>query len=133
MKVYLVTTGSYSDYSIRHICEKKELAEKLATHYGDEANEIEEWKLTTEDSPIGKLPKDSKVWTIFFSKSGEITDCYESSEDLLIGPKMEFYPNGEPYYWEGLAISKEAAIKIATEQRIYHLANMHLIRGAEKK
>lgn len=132
MKVYLVTTGSYSDYSIRHICEKKELAEKLATHYGTEANEIKEWKLTTEDSPIGKLPKDSQVWTIFFSESGEITSCYNDFPTEPIEPKMEFYRNGEQY-WEGLATSKEAAIKIATEQRIYHLANLHLIRGAEKK
>ena len=132
MKVYLITTGSYSDYSIKHICEKKELAEKLATHYGTDANEIDEWELTTEDSPIGKLPKDSQVWTVFFDKSGEITSCYNNFDDLLIEPKMEFYLNGEQC-WEGLATSKEAAIKIATEQRIYHLANLHLIRGAEKK
>lgn len=133
MKVYLVTTGSYSDYSTRHICEKKELAEKLATHYGTEANEIEEWELTTEDSPVGKLPKDSQVWTIFFNKSGEITSCYANFDDLPTEPMVKFLPSGEPSYWEGLATSKEAAIKIATEQRIYHLANLHLIRGAEKK
>lgn len=132
MKVYLVTTGSYSEYSIEHICEKKELAEKLATHYGDEANEIEEWELTAEDSPIGKLPKDTRFWTIFFSESGEITYCHESFCHSLIESKIDFCSKGK-LYWEGLATNKEAAIKIATEQRIYHLANLHLIKGAEKK
>lgn len=45
--VWMVTTGSYSDFQVRAICSSVELATEIANRFSD-ANEVEEWEIDRE-------------------------------------------------------------------------------------
>lgn len=65
MKVYIVTSGVYSDYQIEGVFSNREAAEKYASIVPD-ANEVEEWKVYNR---VGKIFTVVSLW-MKFDKSG---------------------------------------------------------------
>lgn len=68
MKVYIVTSGTYSDYEIEAVFSTEDKAKAYVDKYGDYDNlGYKEWELDTED-----LNKEKAVYEVRFS-SGEST------------------------------------------------------------
>lgn len=90
MKVYLVTTGSYSDYSIRGVFLDKALAEKLVRYlhndagYSDDQPSIEEHEA---DEPV----PDKLGWLVWSNGGVEVAQVFRTTtlpcDDSWVGWK----------------------------------------------
>lgn len=82
MKVYVVTTGSYSDYEIAEIFLDKNKAEEFANWVKD-SNGVDEWETSDDDFEFGEL-KDKVI----------VNACYYPNiHDIKIN-KTEYYFRG---------------------------------------
>ena len=126
--VYAVSTGTYSDYSVRGIFSTKEKAEQFkAAFYDAEYTDIEEYPL---DVGISELDKGKHLYRVRMSRSGTV-QAVESSDLFGVGyvqdPVRWFdrtykgpeEPFANFYVW---AKSDTGAVKIANERRIVALA-----------
>ena len=115
-QVYVVTTGSYSDYGIRAIFSKKEHADLLAKRL-DDAN-VESWELS-------KLKETKPLWLVWFypqsaaeasqnqfAKHGEVQEYPAHKDDPCLGMVQQV----------GCYATDEAhAIKVASDMRAEYL------------
>ena len=113
-KVYVVTSGSYSDYHIEAVFSTEELAEKYihATKSGnrwDDAS-IEEWDL---DRNASELRAGYKAYFGRISKEGNISDLEESTLSLSDGHGFDVKNN---MYCGFFAQDAEHARKILAER-----------------
>ena len=121
---YIVTQGSYSDYHICGVFDKKELAEQYISAFGggqryDEMG-IEEWELNPYKLELGK---GYKPFFVRMDKEGNSSEVLE--EDSTYG-----FRDGEGYgfdiennvYNHCFAKSTEHAIKITNELRAQLIA-----------
>ena len=115
MKVYLLSTGSYSDERTHSIWSDKAKAEEVNSIL-DDNNGVQEWELDT-------VPEEDEInWKFTFSQSGELTDT-----------KLKSYGWDEiEEEDDSLAVSlcikgfdREKAFKIATDRRAEYLAKKH--------
>lgn len=114
MKIYVITSGEYSDYHICAVTDDPNKAEILRKQYTDrwDVAEIEEWD--TEEPVINE---GSKYYKVDFNCKGEAIRAFESSpyssKDIGTIDKwtVELYAKDE-----------ETAIKIAAERRAKYLA-----------
>jgi hypothetical protein len=127
MKVYVVTTGEYSDYGISAIFSTKEKAEahcetlRAEEYCNEKPNDIEEYEL---DEMVGAVR--STVWNVTIEHvSGKIHDAFH--------PHLTMHPPGRyTNVWEGKcwsdggwvrcisvesSVSKEHATEVAVEGR----------------
>lgn len=126
MKVYVITSGEYSDY---HICavtlddKKAKILKEKFDHDDYTGASIEEFD--TDDYNgllIGK-----NVYMIRFSKSGDVLTIINCTERGLYSIDVSAC-NAAPYMSDDVCIvhvmarSPEAAIKIAAERRAKYLA-----------
>ena len=123
-KIYIVTSGEYSDYRIDAVFSKKEKAEEYVQNNGSDYR-IEDYKL---DEPI---VKENKLWLISFNlEDGSIEDAKVSNR------KKEYYCdtcNYAPYsfvkhinfYVEAEFMDK--AKKIASERFAAVKANEYIL------
>ena len=116
-KVYIVTTGSYSDYHIEAVFSKKELADEYCKRAGS-SYDIEEWQL---DEPIPDV-----CFLVEMSKSGEVFSVEKTIDDT---PGIIcFFPPGLGQTWDDhiLWVVKTddvaRAIKVVNEKRFQILA-----------
>lgn len=99
MKVYIVTSGEYSDYGIRRVFTDKERAELYcAMHESDyDAPEVEEWD--ADDVEIDSSKPYMRRWVASVSPSGEMnyitSACTFNETNAVI--KVRSY-NGSWYY-----------------------------------
>jgi hypothetical protein len=118
MKVYVVTSGRYSDYRIEAIFKKKSDAVTLASVLSD-GNEVEEWTVNTRRI----IP----LWSIWMKKSGDLDEDYGSpTADIEeMGETEGIYTSEyeETGHFVILADTMKRAIKIANERRTIILAN----------
>lgn len=149
-KVYVVTRGSYSDYSIVAIFDNLEQAQALAAR-GNNNPEVEEYKLNPQYVDYGA--QGYCDYTVDMLADGttvlirrENSDLYIESEDFQERKEMirvwamryckEYqkltYPilDKHPYFMRGyiFAKSEEHAIKIVNEKRIQLLAENRFMR-----
>lgn len=133
MKIYVVTTGSYSDYRVVAVAETPEIAEKVKARYND-ANDIEVYD-TDEALKMSKRPEPKIIYYISFIEDGAIVSIAEfldeEGDEEPKEQKIIKYKWGE-IIWSGHAKDKEHAIKLATERRIIFLAEESQV-GAKKK
>lgn len=114
-KIYIVTSGSYSDYRIERVFSTKEKAEEFLDGV-DDNYELEEYDI---DKDVPAHVK--KIWTIrmnFLDKKNVC--CYLSASPLLVDT-FRFYENNRDGYAGILEFiietdSKSRAIKIASER-----------------
>jgi hypothetical protein len=119
MKVYIITTGCYSDYSIRAVFTTKEKAEEVFDLYSDTGKYIEEWDADLEqiEHPVG-----CKLYYVCIEGGGEAR-AYQSESFNSAGSNRyngAKYNSRTLYLW---AESEEHAIKIANEDRLMRIAS----------
>ena len=109
MKVYVVTSGTHSDYRIEAIFKKKKDAEALDTAlsggYG-----VEEWEVNKQ--------RIVPLWSIWMKRNGELNDYY-AAPYAYVG-KKEYtccYSDGVIHF-EIQADTLERAIEVANKRRI---------------
>lgn len=136
-KVYVVTTGDYSDYKIRAVTVSKEKAEKLKKYYSygyfSDA-EIEEYDINEPHDDLDdlvpvyyvKIYRDGKYecrqTTWMHEKTGKLINRNGQTVDDLGGCTLEFDPNAPKslylqFEWYGTAKDEEHALKIAQDKR----------------
>ncbi len=115
MKVYVVTSGSYSDFRIEEIFEKKDDAEALATVLRD-GNGVEKWEVNKR--------RVVPLWSIWMKRNGDLDDDYGGCPYADIGDEevIDCYGNNSIHF-EVLADSEERAIKVANERRAIILSH----------
>lgn len=122
VKVYVVTSGSYSDYGIETICSTRELAEMYCEAVG---GDIEEWHLDEYRTP---LERGLRPYAVCMDRQGN-SDGGAEKIDYNI-PKtikgvvqLGAWPNARAdFRWRGWAKTKTHAIKIANDLRRQALA-----------
>lgn len=113
MKVYVVTSGSYSDYGINAIFSTPELAELYKNNY-NKANpgdaDIEEWEL---DKPI---PENG--YTVRMTQNGiaDVSINFNASWGFWC------FTRENKLVWNIQILDKERAIKVVNEKRAQILA-----------
>jgi hypothetical protein len=120
--VYVVTCGTYSDYSICAVFSNKELAEDYINSFSkgyDNSLRIEEYELNVKGDLKGK-----KAFEIIIEKNGNIKSVeYADSYDLTNTRtyfRLAHDKNSLVVYC--FAKDKNHAIKIANEKRIKYIA-----------
>jgi len=121
-KVYIVTSGSYSDYHINAVFSTEELAQGYIDRWGTSDYDIEEWDLDNPN-PFERVGKD--YYYVAIRKDGDILDGAKkmppSAQDESIIPAV--YGTTMPwmvvYCW---ATDEKHAIKIANEKRTQAIA-----------
>ena len=113
MKVYVVTSGSYSDYRIEGIFKKKEDAETLASVLSD-GNEVDEWEVNTR--------RVVPLWALWMKKNGDLDEDY-GTPYANTGDKEEIYTYEDTATFNVFADTVERAIKIANERRAIILSH----------
>ena len=108
MKVYVVTSGSYSDYRIEEIFAKKEDAEALAAVLSD-GNEVDEWEVNKR--------RVVPLWSIWMKGNGDLDDDYISPYADTGDKESIFCYDDSSLHFEVLADSLKRAIKVANERR----------------
>lgn len=126
-QVYLVTSGSYSDYHVVGVFSTKENAEAhvrafsfhAGRSYGDDYMRIEEHELDPmhEDVQAGMIP-----YFLRIEKNGDVTDCHIQTGSFGF-PDTECHPDVRgSLYTHVLAKDEEHATKITNERRVRWLA-----------
>ena len=116
MKVYVVTSGSYSDYRIEEIFSKKKDAEALASILSD-SNGIDEWEVNKQ--------RVMPLWTVCLKRDGDLDEDY-GSPTAAIGTKETIWTykdeGGDSCQFHILADTLKRAIKVANERRVIILS-----------
>jgi hypothetical protein len=138
-KVYVLTSGAYSDYRIQAIFSTMENA-KEAMHLfnGDEESDIEEFELDPKIDGINiheMFAIGLNTWTIGMLYDGNVVFCRERNRTIADFKEKNIWwstrklEKPESIYMEKLmcisviARSREHAIKIANEKRAIIIAN----------
>lgn len=116
MKVYMVSTGSYSDWTVRGLFSTLEIAQKCAAMLGDDSG-VEEWEI---DALTDRVRRGVSVW-IVWSKTGGGVDV-ERAHDVgvecteSVGVVDWFPDNGDRMRVYVEATDVAHAIKIAADK-----------------
>ncbi len=108
MKVYVVTSGSYSDYRIEEIFAKRDDAEALAAVLSD-GNGVDEWEINKQ--------RVVPLWSIWMKRNGDLDDEYSSPYADTGNTEKIWCGDNDSVHFEVLADSLERAIKVANERR----------------
>ena len=125
MIIYVVTTGSYSDYQIRNVTDNLLVAEKLKDRY-DDSNDIQVYDTDTA-LEMSKLPEAKNIFYIFFKNNGDIefvssTKDEEGDWETRESTIDRYRHSDNLILWVGTARDREHAIKMATERLVIFLA-----------
>ena len=128
-KVYIVTKGRYSDYSIYGVFTDKEVAEEQAAQISGEKDwdkgSVEEYDILTEP----KMPPGFKSYIVSMDQNGDC-DLVEQNEGLGNGvgyAQADYHTkpvtyNGRAFFYISTNKGKEGAVKIVNERRIQLIA-----------
>lgn len=139
-QIFIVTSGCYSDYSIRAVFSTKEAAETYCKFHGPveydfERHQVETWDV---DADGVVLPVGKQAYEVVLSRDGVYSATKELSyaRELDSRGRVEFYPAGT--HWPAYAPSEMAsqqfiftyalardaqhAVKIVAERRAWLLA-----------
>ena len=132
MKVYIATSGSYSDYHIDAVFSTKENAEKYNDLYGEgDFDDIEEFEVDDEMALINRI-RDGKItiYLVCIDRNGNVRKIEKESpyvslvKDLLSGKyHYVLYADCSAMDMYVIAKNEEHAIKIVNEKRVQLIAN----------
>lgn len=125
-KVYVLTRGSYSDYSIVGIFSTRGKADafKNVINCVDGYNDLEEWELDS-DAP-NKIRRGYSIWTVLMLRNGRVQHVSRNKQPEWYDVYCVTKP---PHIWKrtlyALVWAKTStyAIKIANEYRAQFIAN----------
>lgn len=121
MKIYIITSGSYSDYSIDTVFLDKELAEEYVDKHNNCGDEYYHDDTVIEEYSIEEN-LDKYVYNVSMKRDGGVVHCHYSEHS-----HKDFYYEGNKGY-EGMYVfytksrDKKRAIKIANERRTQLIA-----------
>ena len=130
MKIFIVTSGEYSDYGINAVFSTKENAEKyIGTIYSSDRIEIEEWGVDEDMALINKIRSgEIAVYMVSMFKNGNIEKI--KKEEPLAVRWIKVALAGEYSLWTEnrlgmwvIAKNEKHAIKIVNEKRVQLIAN----------
>lgn len=112
MKIYVITKGCYSDYSIYGVAIDKEKAERMKKYFSDdEEAEIEEYDTDTfEPLNVGKKP-----YSVYYRKDGLRYLKLMTYDLYAFNPKVR-KDRGGGYSMCVWAIDEDHALKIADDK-----------------
>jgi hypothetical protein len=115
-KVYILTTGSYSDYHIVATFSTRELAEEAKKFCGDDCAEIEEYELDSLQIPVH--PPGQTAWAVNIDTKGARPPwiCQVNNLERTFTPSSEFRPRSGYYVVGCWARDEEHAKKIALDK-----------------
>lgn len=122
--IYVVNSGSYSDYRVDGLFETKELAEEYMKSYPksyDDYNSIKEYELNPESV---KIQEGLFKYTGWMKKNGDskyIARDPDSDEGFIISRGKD------NFRFCVYAQNENHAVKIANEKRVQMIANNELI------
>lgn len=122
MNIYIVTRGSYSDYSILGAYSTRENAEAALKVWNDEWDkpEIEEWPIDAHLSRGDQLP-----WMVWMRHDGAEAEASKTdppeADDSTWWSNNTFHRDLR-FRWMGWADDEQHAIKIANERRLIDIA-----------
>lgn len=124
MKVYLVSTGDYSDYGIRAVCSTREKAESLVRkmreeHRYDDVNDIEEMEL---DEPCSRVERGLSTFRVCWRRDFETIHVFKDGVEHEPHGIKGNYPG--PCFISVEARDEDHAKKIALEKWIIHKASI---------
>ena len=130
MKVYIVTDGCYSDYTIRGVFSTEEKAKEYAAFFND-ANEIEEYDL---DAPFD-FPTGMKPCNVHMGKDGNGNIYWTDPEGFReSAAKISISYHGTPFLYRSMwARDKEHALKSTNEIRAMMIATGEWDRQVQEK
>ena len=113
-KIYIVTSGEYSDYHICAVFSNKEKAEEYVQYHGTE-HSVEEYCIDEE------IKSDVKLWRIiFYIKNGEVIEAcpteYRAEEKCDTCKVCETLRSELIIYFYVTSETSNKAIKIASER-----------------
>ena len=133
MKIYIVTSGCYSDYHIDTVFTNKKTAEVFADKIDGEA---EAWETSPSDL-IDKITH-NKIFCVRMNKEGNTDLVMEEDFDVCdienaIEKKTEIFKavNGYSMITYMFAKDEKHAVKIANERRVQLIANNEWIEKDE--
>ena len=109
--IYVVTSGSYSDYSIDGIFDNEKLANQFKKTLT--GSRIEEHTLNPDNLYLDKINNGLKFYRVWLKSDGEVEYCYD---DSMADEESYIYSNGECYVFT-FARDEDHAIKIASDKR----------------
>jgi hypothetical protein len=115
-KVYILTTGSYSDYHIVATFSTRELAEEVKKLCGNDDPEIQEYELDSLQIP--DHPPGQTAWHVNIDTKGARQPwiCQDNIFERNFTPSSEFQPRSGYYVVECWARDEEHAKKIALDK-----------------
>lgn len=140
MKVYVVTTGNYSDYGIEGIFSTEEKANEFMEALEDERdwNAIAEWDM--DDAAGTKIKDGHSPWRVLILRDGTVEEAkigneldrygIRESSEVWKRSKLPLWTRENPDIQDCLNVkclakSAEHAIKIASEKRAQFIASGH--------
>lgn len=137
MKVYLVTSGQYSDYGIEAVFTSKEKAQSYATGiYG--ANDVEEFDLDPVEPP--RLSEGMGYFCVIITErdgaSSAYDDYYEPGHGMFVNEGWEVLKQSTGALIlriRTIAKDKQHAIKIASERRASLIATGNFKEGVSSQ
>ena len=127
-KIFIVTSGSYSDYAIWEVFKNKDNAKKYIDFNGIKEAEIEEFEIYDDDNfDVVYKNREREVHYIRINKEGKII-YWLMEKNNLDAIKNALNKREEINLWDELCLyifarDKKHAIKIANEKRVKHIAN----------
>lgn len=127
-KIFIVTSGSYSDYSIWEVFKNKDNAQKYIDFNGIEEAEIEGFEIYDDNNfDVVYKNRERKVHYIRINKEGKI-NYWLNEKNNLDAIKNALNKKEDFNLWDELCLhvfakNKEHAIKIVNEKRSMHIAN----------
>jgi hypothetical protein len=122
-QIWIVTTGSHSDYDVHSVWSTEELAKQAVEHLHEAAYFSAEL-----DAELPKINAGLFPWEISMAKNG---DVFSAIPENFSTPIFEIFEDrgDDPYsarfgrfVWRGYAIDRDHAIKICNEKRLQALA-----------
>lgn len=113
--VYLVTEGSYSDYSVLGAYSTREKALE-AKEFFDADNDIEEFEL--DHLPESKVPQGQLAYMVIMGVDGNVTRVSRRSNERAMEGKWHPYGDNLHVVFDVFAKDDVHAVKIANERRI---------------
>lgn len=121
MKLFLVSTGEYSDYTVRGIYSAPDKAEDAKLFYNSE-NEIEEFELDT----LPPHPEGHLLYLVTMARDGALIDVVRSYPTEY-GDSFEndhnWIPSSGGVEFTIWAFNKDQAVKVANEKRAQLIAS----------
>ena len=125
MKIYVVTSGEYSDYGINALFSTKELAQLYMDKFNEPFSGYNDIMECEVDEMEADLRSDRKPFNIIMERDGQIVRVDLGSTygkyDAVV---KTYYLKKEQFEISLFADNEEQAIKIANEKRLKYLLDI---------